>query len=105
MANLDGPREVKYHESANRHNLILGGEREWVLCTALIVVILVVLIQTWWSAAFGLALWFVAVGILKRMGKEDPILTKVMFKHLRYRDFYPGQSGIDRTTAQSPRNW
>jgi len=105
MNNLDAPREVKFHESANRHNLILGGEREWVLCTALISVILIVLIQTWWSAAFGLALWFVAVAILKRMGKEDPIMTKVMFKHLRYRDYYPGQSGIDRRTPDSPKGW
>jgi type IV secretion system protein VirB3 len=105
MTDLDAPREVKFHESANRHNLILGGEREWVLLSALVCVILIVLIQTWWSAGLGLGLWFASVAVLKRMGKADPIMSKVMWKHLRYREYYPGQSGIDREASVSPKKW
>ncbi len=105
MTQLDVPREVKFHESANRHNLIMGGEREWVLLSALVAVILVALIQTWWSTALGLGLWFLSVAILKRMGKADPIMSKIMFKHFQYRDYYPGQSGIDRAAKTAPKGW
>ncbi len=102
---MDSPREIKYHESANRHNLILGGEREWVLISALACVILIVLIQTWWSAALGLALWFGSVAVLKRMGKVDPIMTRVAKRHFDYRDRYPAQSGIDRISQGTKKTW
>lgn len=102
---MDSPRQVRYHDSANRHNLIMGGDRELVLCTGMIAVILIALIQTWWSAAMGIGLWYVAVAVLKRMGKQDPMMRQVLIRHLRYRDFYPGASGIDRISQGQPKKW
>ena len=102
---MDMPREVKYHESANRHNQILGGEREWVLVMAMVSIVLIAMIQTWWSALLGVSLWCSSIAVLKRMGKADPIMTKIMVKHIRYRDYYPGQSGIDRRAPEGPKQW
>jgi type IV secretion system protein TrbD len=102
---MEEPRTVIYHVSLNRHNMILGGDRELVLCTALVCVILIVLLQSLWSAFLGVVLWVVAVGILKRMGKEDPIMRQVFIKYLAYKDHYPAQSGIDRVSMGTPKKW
>ena len=102
---MDEPRQVKYHESANKQNLIMGGDRELVLCSGLLAVILVALIQTWWSTVMGVALWIVGVAVLKRMGKQDPMMRQVLIKHLQYRDFYPAASGVDRISQGQPKKW
>jgi type IV secretion system protein VirB3 len=102
---MDGPRQIKYYNSANRYNQIMGGDREMVLCAGLVSIILIVLLQTWWSAALGVGLWVVSLAVLKRVGKVDPLMRQVLIKHLTYRDYYPGQSGIDRIASGSPRNW
>jgi type IV secretion system protein VirB3 len=102
---MEGPRQVKYHESLNRHNQIMGGDRELVLCTGLLCVILIVLIQTWWSAALGVLVWVVSVAVLKRVGKVDPIMRQVAIKHFQYKDYYPAQSGIERKAFGTPLKW
>ena len=38
---MDTPREVPFHESANRPNLLLGGDRELVLVFAIMAAMLV----------------------------------------------------------------
>jgi type IV secretion system protein VirB3 len=102
---MESPRQVKYHESLNRYNQIMGGDRELVLCSGLICVILIVLIQTIWSAALGVFVWVVAVGILKRVGKVDPLMRQVAIKHFQYRDYYPAQSGIERISSGTSLKW
>ena len=102
---MDKPRQVKYHDSANRQNQIMGGDRELVLCSALLSIILIVLIQTWWSALIGIAFWVTSMAVLKRMGKQDPMMRQVILRHLRYRDNYPAASGIDRISIGQPRRW
>lgn len=102
---MTAPRQVKYHEAANRYNQIMGGDREMVLCAGLISIILIVLIQTLWSVALGIMTWVVAVGILKRVGRVDPLMRQVGIKHLQYRDYYPAQSGIGRKALGTPLKW
>ena len=102
---MDQPRQVKYHDSANRQNQIMGGDREMVLCSALLAIILIVLIQTWWSALLGVIFWVIAIAVLKRLGKQDPMMRQVLLRHLRYKDSYPASSGVDRVAAQQPKGW
>jgi type IV secretory pathway TrbD component len=102
---MEVPREIKYHNSANRYNQIMGADRELVLCTGLISVILIVLLQTWWSAALGVVLWTGVIAVLKRMGKVDPLMRQVLIKHFTYRDYYPAQSGLERVALGTPQKW
>ena len=102
---MDAPRQVKFHESANRHNLIMGGEREAVLCTAFISVMLIVMIQTWWSITLGVVLWFGGIQVLKRMGKADPVLIRLWIRSLKYKDRYAARSGMDVRASGTPKTW
>ena len=89
---MDKPREVVIHQSANRPHLLLGGDRELVLFSALLSAMLIFALVTWWGVLTGIVLWFLSVAILSRMGKADPLLRQVYLRHLRYRPFYPAKS-------------
>lgn len=102
---MESPRQVPYHESLNRHNLIMGCERELILSTGVISVILIIFIQKWWSVALGVGVWLLAVAVLRRVGKVDPIMSKVLQRHFKYRDYYPAQSGLERKAAGTPLKW
>ena len=65
------PREIPIHPSANRPHLVLGGDRELVLCAALLAAVLAFAVSTWWSFALAIVLWLAAVAVLARMGKAD----------------------------------
>ena len=95
------------HQSANRPNQILGGDRELVLIAILIAVSLAFSLaylvgnrsERWRS---GSARW----RCLQRMGKADPLLRPVYLRHIRYRPFYPAKSGLlCQLRADTPRSW
>jgi hypothetical protein len=45
------------------------------------------------------------MAVLQRMGKADPFLRHVYFRHIRYRAFYPAKSGICAPSSETPRSW
>jgi type IV secretory pathway TrbD component len=102
---MDAPREVPFHESANRPNLLLGGDREMVLVFAILAAMLVFAVMKWWSVVAGVVLWLTAVGVLARMGKADPLLRRVYIRHIRYRDFYPAKSRLFAPQTTTPMSW
>ncbi len=102
---MDAPREVPFHESANRPNLLLGGDREMVLVFAILAAMLVFAVMKWWSVVAGVVLWLTAVGVLARMGKADPLLRRVYIRHIRYRDFYPAKSRLFAPPTTTPMSW
>ena len=69
---MDRPREIVIHQSANRPHLLLGADRELVLFAALLSAMLMFALVTWWGVLAGIALWFISVAVLSRMGKSDP---------------------------------
>src|SRR3981189_1254885 len=69
---MDGPREVPFHESANRPQLLMGGDRELILVSAILAAMLVFAVMKWWSILAGLVLWLTAVGGIAGMAKGDP---------------------------------
>ena len=104
MAN-DRPREITIHQSANRPNQILGGDRELVLVSILIAVSLAFSLATWWGIALSVLFWVGSVAVFQRMGKADPMMRQVYLRHIRYRPFYPAKSGLFSTCLQTPARW
>ena len=102
---MDAPRQVPFHESANRPNLLLGGDRELVLVFAILAAMLVFAVMKWWSVVAGVVLWLTAVGVLARMGKADPLLRQVYLRHIRYRAFYPAKSRLAAPQTTTPMSW
>ena len=105
MENTDRSREVLIHQSANRPNQIMGGDRELVLMTILISVSLGFSLASFWGVALAFAWHLAAMAVLRRMGKADPLLRHVYFRHIRYRPFYPAKSGLHSTCLQTPMRW
>lgn len=105
MPETDKPREVVIHQSANRPNQILGGDRELVLIAVLTAVSLAFSLGTWWGLGLSVAFWLGAVGVLQRMGKADPLVRQIYVRHIRYRPFYPAKSGLFSRCLLPPRNW
>jgi type IV secretion system protein TrbD len=50
-------------------------------------------------------LWLIAVGVLARMAKVDPLLRHVYIRHIGYRDFYPAKSRMSAPPTTTPANW
>src|SRR5208283_4406998 len=105
MPSADIPREITIHQSANRPNQILGADRELVLITILTAISLAFSLGTWWGFALAVVFWIVAVAVLQRMGKADPLLRQIYLRHIRYQSFYPAKSGIYSLCLQTPRTW
>jgi len=105
MDAVDKPRETVIHQSANRPNLLLGGDRELVLVMVMIAGGLAFSLASWWGVGLAAALWVASMGALQRMGKADPLLRPIYLRHIRYMDFYPAKSGLHGQTTETPKSW
>ena len=105
MNTADAPRETVIHQSANRPNLLLGGDRELVLVMVMIAGGLAFSLASWWGIGLAVALWIGSMAALQRMGKADPLLRPVYLRHIRYRAYYPAKSGLHGQTTETPANW
>ena len=102
---VDKPREVAIHQSANRPNQLLGGDRELVLVAILIAVSLAFSLASLWGIGLSIGFWVAAIAVFQRMGKADPMMRQIYLRHIRYRTFYPAKGGLFSTCLQPPRNW
>jgi type IV secretion system protein TrbD len=93
------------HQSANRPNQLLGGDRELVLVTILVSVSLAFSLATFWGFVVAFAFWIAAIAVLQRMGKADPMLRQVYMRHIRYRPFYPAKSGMFSQCVPHGSGW
>ena len=105
MDETDKPREVVIHQSANRPNLLVGGDRELVLLTIMIAAGLAFSLATLWGVGLAFLFWITCIAALQRMGKADPLLRHVYMRHIRYLPFYPAKSGLHAASAETPRVW
>ncbi len=101
----DQPREVKIFLSANRPNLLAGGDRELVLLAGLLASALIFSVATVWAVAVGIAAWVFSVAALSRMAKVDPLLRHVYVRQVRYQPYYPAKSGIEAEATEVPKTW
>lgn len=105
MTSPDAPRETAIHQSANRPNLLLGGDRELVLVMVMICGGLAFSLASWWGIGLAVGLWIGSMAALQRMGKADPLLRAVYLRHIRYAAYYPAKSGLHTSSAETPRTW
>ena len=101
----DKPREVIIHQSANRPNLLVGGDRELVLVTMMIAAGLAFSLATLWGIGLAVLFWIASIAVLQRMGKTDPLLRHVYLRHIRYLSFYLAKSGLHAPSPETPRRW
>jgi type IV secretion system protein VirB3 len=102
---MDRPREVVLHQSINRPNLLMGGDRELVLFAALIAGVLAFSLMTWWGILLAVAVWPSAIWALSRMAKADPLMRQIYVRHIRYATYYPAKSKIYLDGATTPASW
>lgn len=91
-------RKAPIHQSLHRHNLVLGGEREPVMLSALVALLVGVGGMTVISGAVAAVFWFCAVFFLRHMARLDPQMTQVWRRHVRYQEYFPARAGIWRKT-------
>ena len=92
---MDEPRSIPFRQSLLRPELVMGGEREPVMCAALFAI----LVGTSGAASgqfltVGLALAFYLGSVLlfRRLAKADSAMSKVWRRHITYRHYYAARS-------------
>lgn len=85
-------RKIAVHQSLQRHNFVMGAERELVMTSALIALLVGIGGLTLLSGAAAAVFWIVAVFVLRRMVKADPIMSKVWMRHVKQNDFYSAKA-------------
>jgi type IV secretion system protein TrbD len=88
---------ARIHRALSRPTLLFGADRELVLFTGLLAVILVFVVLTLVSAVLGAVIWIVVVGILRMMAKADPLMRHIYVRHIKYRPYYRPTSTPWRT--------
>lgn len=82
----------RIHRALSRPNLLMGADRELVLVTGLAAIVLIFVVLTVYSVLIGIAIWAAILGLLRRMGKADPMMRRIYLRHLRYRPHYRATS-------------
>ncbi|RYZ90876.1 MAG: conjugal transfer protein TrbD [Proteobacteria bacterium] len=84
--------ETPMHSALNKENLLLGGERELVLVSALISVALGMLGHSLFSISAAGVIWVSSLYFLRRMALSDPELSKIYVRHLKSNGFFFAKS-------------
>lgn len=85
-------RRIPIRRAGNRNNLFMGGDRELVMLSGLLAVVLIFSVQSIAAAVLGVSLWFTALFILRQMAKADPRLRHVYLRNRRYQPYYAPRS-------------
>jgi len=97
--------EHPIHESINRPRQLLGGDRELVVVSGIIVAFLALSIGNVWGFLLGVPVWFLFMAALQRAGKADPLMRQVYIRHTKYRTFYPAKSGLYSRSPHLLPHW
>ncbi len=89
-------RIIQVHQSLHKHAHMLGAERELVMISALIALLVGVGGMTMISALSAFIFWVIALFFLRRMAKIDPLMSKVFMLHIKQQAFYSSKSSIWR---------
>lgn len=89
-------RIIVIHQSLHRHMHVLGAERELVMASALIALLVGIGGLTILSNITAFIFWVIAVFALRHMAKADPIMSKVWLRHIKQKTFYNAKSSTWR---------
>lgn len=90
-------RTIPIHRAGIRPHLFMGGDRELVLCSALLAFVLTIPSFDLLAIGSGVLLWVIALYLLRQMGKADPLMRQVYMRHRQYQKYYPARSTPFRT--------
>ena len=93
---MQTPRALPVHQSLHRHQHVMGAERELLLTSALVAILVGVGGLSLLSGVTAVVFWLVAVALLRRMAKADPIMSRVYLRHVRQQEYYPARAGLWR---------
>lgn len=85
-------RRTPIHRALHRPNLILGGERELVLMTAILCAGLAFAALNLVAFAVGITVWLIAIGFFRMMAKADPYMSKIYVRQLHHPAYLPPRS-------------
>ena len=85
-------RRTILHHALHLPLLLVGGERELVMCSVLISGGLIVSALNLPSIVVGTIVWFGAIVALRQMAKADPYMSAVYTRQLKYVPFYAPRS-------------
>ena len=95
-------RTLPIHQSLHRHAHIMGAERELVMVSGLIALLVGVGGLTAISVVSAVVFWIIAVFALRRMAKADPMMSRVWLRHIKQQDFYPAKASRWRAVGGFP---
>lgn len=84
-------RTVPIRQSLHRHNQVFGAEREMVMFSALIALLVGVGGMTFISGVSAGLFWLCSIFVLRLMAKNDPVMSKVWIRHVKQQDYYPAR--------------
>jgi type IV secretory pathway TrbD component len=89
---MSGLRRTRLHRVLHRPNLVMGGERELALVTAIVCAGVAVSALNLVAIALGTGVWLVCLGLFRMMAKADPQMSRVYLRLLRYQLYYAARS-------------
>ena len=105
MQDADRPREVIIHQSANRPNQIMGGDRELVLVTILITVALAFSLASVWGVALAGAWHGSAMAAAETDGKGGSAAAAGVYAAHTISALLPGEKRPVLPCLQPPMKW
>lgn len=85
-------RTIPIRRIGNRHSLLLGGDRELTLMSALLSATLIFSAMDTRATIVGIGMWVFSLFALRLMGKSDPLMRQIYIRHKQYQTFYPARS-------------
>jgi type IV secretion system protein TrbD len=92
-------RTIPIRQSLHKHSFVLGAERNLVMLSALVSLLVAVGGLTLIAGIAAALFWAAALICLRRMAKIDPILSQVWFRHIKQQDYYPARASLWRSTG------
>jgi len=91
-------------QSLTRPILMMGGERENIIMSASISMMLAVSGRDFLAVGLAIIIWLTGLFASKIVARIDPWATKIFIKSLQYQDFYPAREKINTPSSIVKRN-
>jgi len=86
------------HDAFTRNFLMKGAERTPVMIMAIFSSYMAFIVSMrfawYYGVPLGLVIWMVSMAILQRMGKADPQMCRVFYRHIFYKSYYPARGRL-----------
>jgi type IV secretory pathway TrbD component len=98
-------RQNPIYKAGHRANLFLGADRELIMTTGLLSVVLIFSMLKIEATIFGVILWITTLYLLREMAKADPRMRHIYIRHIKYKPFYPARSTPHRNAGSGSQEY